>query len=71
MSSATLRDFVTAAVEMNRVRFADLRRLQRDILPRVDDDVASFYASEHAQERRPRSARALRAGRCRCAAGRE
>ena len=33
MSSTTLRDFVLNAVEMNRIRFADLRRLQRDILP--------------------------------------
>src|SRR3989337_4154726 len=31
--STTLRDFVLNAVEMNRIRFADLRRLQRDILP--------------------------------------
>ena len=31
--SPTLRDFVISAVEMNRIRFADLRRLQRDILP--------------------------------------
>lgn len=33
MSTTTLRDFVLNAVEMNRIRFADLRRLQRDILP--------------------------------------
>ena len=33
MSITTLRDFVLNAVEMNRIRFADLRRLQRDILP--------------------------------------
>jgi hypothetical protein len=33
MSSTTLRDFVLNAVEMKRIRFADLRRLQRDILP--------------------------------------
>ena len=33
MSSTTLRDFVLKAVEMNRIRFADLRRLQRHILP--------------------------------------
>ena len=31
--STTLRDFVLNAVEMNRIRFADLRRLQPDILP--------------------------------------
>ena len=31
--STTLRDFVLNAVEMNRIRFADLRRLQRDVLP--------------------------------------
>jgi hypothetical protein len=31
--STTLRDFVLNAVEINRIRFADLRRLQRDILP--------------------------------------
>src|SRR4051794_24307310 len=31
--SDTLRDFVLNAVEMNRIRYADLRRLQRDILP--------------------------------------
>ena len=31
--STTLRDFVLNAVDMNRIRFADLRRLQRDILP--------------------------------------
>ena len=31
--STTLRDFVLNAVEMKRIRFADLRRLQRDILP--------------------------------------
>ena len=31
--STTLRDFVLNAVEMNRIRYADLRRLQRDILP--------------------------------------
>jgi hypothetical protein len=30
---STLRDIVLSAVEMNRIRFADLRRLQRDILP--------------------------------------
>ena len=28
-----LRDFVLSAVEMNRIRYADLRRLQRSILP--------------------------------------
>src|SRR4051794_30313966 len=33
MSGTTLRDFVRNAVEMNRIWFADLRRLQRDILP--------------------------------------
>ncbi len=33
MSSTTLRDFVLNAVEMNRIRYADLRRLQRSILP--------------------------------------
>src|SRR5215213_3972125 len=33
MSSTTLRDFVLNAVEINRIRYADLRRLQRDILP--------------------------------------
>jgi len=31
--SDTLRDFILNAVEANRVRYADLRRLQRDILP--------------------------------------
>jgi hypothetical protein len=31
--SDTLRDFVLNAVEINRIRYADLRRLQRDILP--------------------------------------
>src|SRR5215203_3163894 len=31
--STTLRDFVLNAVEMNCIRYADLRRLQRDILP--------------------------------------
>src|SRR4051812_22250997 len=31
--SDTLRDFVLNAVEIKRIRFADLRRLQRDILP--------------------------------------
>src|SRR5215207_6021743 len=33
MSGTTLRDFVVNAVEIKRIRFADLRRLQRDILP--------------------------------------
>ena len=33
MSTTTLRDFILNAVEMNRIRFADLRRLQRNILP--------------------------------------
>lgn len=31
--TVSLRDFVLNAVEMSRIRFADLRRLQRDILP--------------------------------------
>jgi hypothetical protein len=31
--SGTLRDFARAAVESNRIRFGDVRRLQRDILP--------------------------------------
>jgi hypothetical protein len=31
--SGNLRDFARAAVESNRIRFGDVRRLQRDILP--------------------------------------
>ncbi len=31
--NSTLRDFVSHARESGRIRFADLRRLQRDILP--------------------------------------
>src|SRR3954454_24120851 len=31
--SSTLRDFASAAVQRKRIRFADLRRLKRDILP--------------------------------------
>src|SRR3954462_10630099 len=31
--STTLREFVSKALEANRIRFGDLRRLQRDILP--------------------------------------
>ena len=33
MSSSTLRDFASAAVQSKRIRFGDLRRLKRDILP--------------------------------------
>jgi hypothetical protein len=33
MSATTLRDFVCRAMDHKRIRFADLRRLQRDILP--------------------------------------
>src|SRR5918993_5742665 len=33
MSGTSLRDFVSRAVEHKRIRFGDLRRLQRDILP--------------------------------------
>jgi hypothetical protein len=33
MSSASLRDFVSHTLEVKRIRFGDLRRLQRDILP--------------------------------------
>src|SRR4051812_23935706 len=31
--STTLHDFVSKALEANRIRFGDLRRLQRDVLP--------------------------------------
>src|SRR3954463_10157407 len=31
--NASLRDFVTRTLEHKRIRFGDLRRLQRDILP--------------------------------------
>src|SRR4051812_37491170 len=31
--STTLHEFVSKALEANRIRFGDLRRLQRDILP--------------------------------------
>jgi hypothetical protein len=31
--SGTLRDFARAALDSNRIRFGDVRRLQRDILP--------------------------------------
>ena len=31
--SSTLRDFASAAVQSKRIRFGDLRRLKRDILP--------------------------------------
>jgi len=33
MSGTSLRDFVCRALEHRRIRFGDLRRLQRDILP--------------------------------------
>jgi hypothetical protein len=33
MSGTSLRDFVSRAIEHKRIRFGDLRRLQRDILP--------------------------------------
>jgi len=33
MNSPSLREFVSDAVEAQRIRFGDLRRLQRDILP--------------------------------------
>jgi hypothetical protein len=33
MSNAALRDFASHAIEVRRIRFGDLRRLQRDILP--------------------------------------
>jgi hypothetical protein len=33
MSGTSLRDFVSRAMEHKRIRFGDLRRLQRDILP--------------------------------------
>ena len=33
MSISTLRDFASAAVQSKRIRFGDLRRLKRDILP--------------------------------------
>jgi hypothetical protein len=32
-SSSTLRDFANAAIQSKRIRFGDLRRLKRDILP--------------------------------------
>src|SRR4051794_11280805 len=41
--AATLRDFVTKALDANRIRFADLRRLQRDILPYR---IATQYEAE-------------------------
>src|SRR5215204_2910670 len=31
--SSTLRDFASAAIQSKRIRFGDLRRLKRDILP--------------------------------------
>jgi len=31
--SSTLRDFASAASQSKRIRFGDLRRLKRDILP--------------------------------------
>ena len=33
MNSPSLREFVTDALEARRIRFGDLRRLQRDVLP--------------------------------------
>ena len=33
MNSTSLRDFVSHTLEDKRIRFGDLRRLQRDILP--------------------------------------
>jgi len=33
--SASLRAFVTKALELNRISFGDLRRLQRTVLPHV------------------------------------
>ena len=33
MNDTSLRDFVSRAVEHKRIRFGDLRRLRRDILP--------------------------------------
>src|SRR3954470_8695843 len=33
MDGASLRDFVRKALHIKRIRFADLRRLQRDVLP--------------------------------------
>ena len=33
MSGTSLRDFVSRTMEPKRIRFGDLRRLQRDILP--------------------------------------
>jgi hypothetical protein len=33
MSATSLRDFVSRTLEHKRIRFGDLRRLQRDILP--------------------------------------
>jgi len=33
MGGTSLRDFVSKALHIKRIRFADLRRLQRDVLP--------------------------------------
>jgi len=55
--SITLRDFVTKAVETNRIRFADLRRLQRDVLPyRITsrDEAELVLALDAAVERADR-----------------
>ena len=54
MSGSTLRDFASAAVQSKRIRFGDLRRLKRDILParitacRVRADIAPSRAARAA-----------------------
>ena len=51
MHSTSLRDFVTHARQTGRIRFGDLRRLQRDILPArltTRDEAEALIALDHS-----------------------
>src|SRR4051794_7940708 len=46
--STTLDNFVSKALEANRIRFGDLRRLQRDILPyRITTHIRREVEAQH------------------------
>jgi len=49
MSGTSLRDFVSRAVEHKRIRFGDLRRLQRDIPSGADYDTGAGRGVDRAR----------------------
>ena len=58
MNSSSLSQFVTTALVDKRIRFADLRRLQRDILPdgpSTRDEAEALLALDHVIQRADRA----------------